>query len=297
MKRGSGLDGAVANFVETEQIVQRLDGRGNSSFVQIRGSIPLLWEQNGIWKLRPSLQQFGNTSDNLMVLQAHLQQMWHMYCNNHCKHNPAALSPPSAGTNLVCLNLIDKKGSQGRLGASWMRHLEALGDENHEQITTTVDNNHLNGQNQNNKSHKDSSGDLVLSASTIATLNRSVINNVCFPMKLYNLHDDTNDNGGDSNEQEGRKTTDEMLVRYVWFDYHHYFATKSVSESLVDLYPHLQDCLEGTGSVFLSHRIPIPGISHKKAQRQTQIIRTNCLDCLDRTNVVQVSYIYFMLFS
>ena len=62
--RGVNDDGHVANFVETEQLVR--SGKTNnrrteltllnqvsleascSSFVQIRGSVPLFWEQPGI---------------------------------------------------------------------------------------------------------------------------------------------------------------------------------------------------------------------------------------------------------
>ncbi|KAA0025607.1 phosphoinositide phosphatase SAC7-like [Cucumis melo var. makuwa] len=42
-RRGADSDGYVANFVESEQIIQ-LHGF-TASFVQVRGSIPLLWEQ------------------------------------------------------------------------------------------------------------------------------------------------------------------------------------------------------------------------------------------------------------
>ncbi|GLD75426.1 synaptojanin-1 isoform X1, partial [Lates japonicus] len=44
--RGTNDDGQVANFVETEQVIF-LDDKV-SSFIQIRGSIPLFWEQPGI---------------------------------------------------------------------------------------------------------------------------------------------------------------------------------------------------------------------------------------------------------
>ncbi|CAB1333303.1 unnamed protein product [Coregonus sp. 'balchen'] len=44
--RGANDDGQVANFVETEQVIF-LDDQV-SSFIQIRGSIPLFWEQPGI---------------------------------------------------------------------------------------------------------------------------------------------------------------------------------------------------------------------------------------------------------
>ncbi|XP_063059389.1 synaptojanin-1 isoform X2 [Engraulis encrasicolus] len=46
--RGANDDGQVANFVETEQVIF-LDDKV-SSFIQIRGSIPLFWEQPGIQK-------------------------------------------------------------------------------------------------------------------------------------------------------------------------------------------------------------------------------------------------------
>ncbi|VDN03233.1 unnamed protein product [Thelazia callipaeda] len=44
--RGVNDDGHVANFVETEQIIAL--GPDETSFVQIRGSVPLFWEQPGI---------------------------------------------------------------------------------------------------------------------------------------------------------------------------------------------------------------------------------------------------------
>ncbi|XP_055343352.1 synaptojanin-1-like isoform X2 [Paramacrobiotus metropolitanus] len=44
--RGANDDGNVANFVETEQIV--CIGDQITSYVQIRGSVPLFWEQTGV---------------------------------------------------------------------------------------------------------------------------------------------------------------------------------------------------------------------------------------------------------
>lgn len=48
--------GYVANFVESEQVVVLEDKQGNlatSSFVQVRGSIPLLWSQIPNIKYKP----------------------------------------------------------------------------------------------------------------------------------------------------------------------------------------------------------------------------------------------------
>ncbi len=52
------VQGTVANFVETEQIVELAPRDGSkprvvSSFVQIRGSIPLLWSQIPNVKYKP----------------------------------------------------------------------------------------------------------------------------------------------------------------------------------------------------------------------------------------------------
>ena len=44
--RGVDDNGCVANFVETEQCV--VLGNKVSSFLQIRGSVPVFWEQSGI---------------------------------------------------------------------------------------------------------------------------------------------------------------------------------------------------------------------------------------------------------
>ncbi|XP_052025184.1 synaptojanin-2 isoform X2 [Apodemus sylvaticus] len=46
LTRGVNDDGHVSNFVETEQTIYMDDGV--SSFVQIRGSVPLFWEQPGL---------------------------------------------------------------------------------------------------------------------------------------------------------------------------------------------------------------------------------------------------------
>ena len=50
------MQGSVANFVESEQLIVLEDKEGNfttSSFVQIRGSIPLLWSQIPNIKYKP----------------------------------------------------------------------------------------------------------------------------------------------------------------------------------------------------------------------------------------------------
>lgn len=53
--RGTDTEGNPANYVETEQIIEYKDGQGQGlmSFVQIRGSIPLIWHQTPNLKYKP----------------------------------------------------------------------------------------------------------------------------------------------------------------------------------------------------------------------------------------------------
>ncbi|KAM5229102.1 synaptojanin-2 isoform 2-T2 [Ctenodactylus gundi] len=70
--RGISDDGHVSNFVETEQAIYMDDGV--SSFVQIRGSVPLFWEQPGLQvgsrhlRLHRGLEANAPAFDRHMVL-------------------------------------------------------------------------------------------------------------------------------------------------------------------------------------------------------------------------------------
>ncbi|XP_017908900.1 PREDICTED: synaptojanin-2 isoform X1 [Capra hircus] len=70
--RGVNDDGHVSNFVETEQTIYMDDGA--SSFVQIRGSVPLFWEQPGLQvgshhlRLSRGLEASAPAFDRHMVL-------------------------------------------------------------------------------------------------------------------------------------------------------------------------------------------------------------------------------------
>ncbi|KAJ1904591.1 hypothetical protein LPJ81_002405 [Coemansia sp. IMI 209127] len=75
-RRGANTDGFVANSVETEQILA-IDTGGQGvhycSFVQTRGSIPLLWKQPSAG-LHPVPLVVGSEDENTAVCAAHLQR-------------------------------------------------------------------------------------------------------------------------------------------------------------------------------------------------------------------------------
>lgn len=95
-RRGIDRDGNVANFVETEQIVEYEGDR--ASFVQIRGSIPLSWQQfpDLRYKPPPTLYDIAQEEQNALCLK-HLEQCAVIYGRQ------------------VLLNLVDQRGAEGRL--------------------------------------------------------------------------------------------------------------------------------------------------------------------------------------
>lgn len=91
--RGADLQGNVANFVETEQIVEFENNRG--SYVQIRGSIPLIWQQYPNLRYKPTPVLISNQMQQ-EVISKHIESLLPMYGKT------------------VLVNLIDLKG--GELG-------------------------------------------------------------------------------------------------------------------------------------------------------------------------------------
>ncbi|KAJ2553227.1 hypothetical protein EV175_003014 [Coemansia sp. RSA 1933] len=75
-RRGANADGFVANSVETEQILAVNTGSQGvhyCSFVQTRGSIPLLWKQPSSG-LHPMPMVIGTENENSAVCAAHLRR-------------------------------------------------------------------------------------------------------------------------------------------------------------------------------------------------------------------------------
>lgn len=94
--RGGDEKGWVANYVETEQIVE-FNGMV-ASFVQTRGSIPLLWQQRPDlrYKPPPTLELRPGVSQK-DCFSRHFQEQTRQYGQQ------------------VIINLIDQKGAEGRL--------------------------------------------------------------------------------------------------------------------------------------------------------------------------------------
>ncbi|XP_056592078.1 synaptojanin-1 isoform X7 [Triplophysa dalaica] len=103
--RGANDDGQVANFVETEQVIF-LDDKV-SSFIQIRGSIPLFWEQPGIQVGSHRVKLSRGFEANAPAFERHLSALRMLY-----------------GKQLI-INLLGMKEGENMLSKAFQSHLKA----------------------------------------------------------------------------------------------------------------------------------------------------------------------------
>lgn len=100
--RGIDASGAVANFVETEQIVVVPNRKIVSSFVTVRGSIPVFWTQLVTLKYAPRIAIQSNRPDQAFT--QHFTELGQIY----------GQSGP-----FVCISLINLKGSELKLAEQY----------------------------------------------------------------------------------------------------------------------------------------------------------------------------------
>nr|CCA14342.1 phosphatidylinositide phosphatase SAC1like protein putative [Albugo laibachii Nc14] len=95
--RGIDENGNVANFVETEQICVFQDGR-QTSFLQIRGSIPFHWSSPVNMKYAPPVYQRNRIEKDVEAFRKHAYELMQLY------------------GRVILINLIDKKRHELQLG-------------------------------------------------------------------------------------------------------------------------------------------------------------------------------------
>lgn len=99
-RRGADLESNVANFVESEQLVEFDDGAIMSSFVQVRGSIPILWSQspNLKYKIPIRIASPGKADG---PFSSHIRGLVERY------------------KEVVGINLANQTGREGKLSAAY----------------------------------------------------------------------------------------------------------------------------------------------------------------------------------
>ncbi|KAK4833565.1 hypothetical protein QYF36_007355 [Acer negundo] len=104
-RRGANFEGDTANSIETEQLFE-IEGF-RSSFLQFRGSIPLLWEQIVDLSYKPQLKIINN-EQTPRIVERHFQDLLQRY------------------GDIVAVDLTDKHGDEGRLSAAYAAEMQKL---------------------------------------------------------------------------------------------------------------------------------------------------------------------------
>ncbi|KAE9048145.1 hypothetical protein PR003_g723 [Phytophthora rubi] len=114
--RGVDKDGCVANFAETEMLLVK-PSRAVCSYVQVRGSIPLYWDQMVTLKYMPRTRYAFSGHEsvvdwNELAFRAHMDNLIQRY------------------GHITCVNLIDKAGKsatvrdQSQLGSAFGKYVK-----------------------------------------------------------------------------------------------------------------------------------------------------------------------------
>ena len=220
--RGADSKGKVANSVETEEILTYKDNEeciNICSFIQIRGSIPIIWTQEPNMQLNPKIKPRDDFNSNCEVFKNHIEELFKNY-----------------GT-ICCVNLIDQKKDQQIIGEYYNRIVQ--------------------------------------------------------------------------NYKDGNKDK-ENLLKFVWFDFHKeckkmrydkikiLFKTNAFHECIDSFgYNHIKYKIEKYEEINQERKVTDILINNQileVIQVQKGTFRNNCIDSLDRTNVVQsVIGRYFLL--
>ncbi|KAJ8427816.1 hypothetical protein Cgig2_001627 [Carnegiea gigantea] len=107
-RRGADCDGYVANFVETEQIMQ-FHGY-TASFLQIRGSMPFLWEQIVDLKYKPKFE-IVKRDEAPRIAERHFLGLKNRY------------------GSVIAIDLVNKHGGEGSLNEVYANAMQQISNE------------------------------------------------------------------------------------------------------------------------------------------------------------------------
>ncbi len=260
-RRGADASGAVANFAETEQICLTLNGtfvQHVMSHLQTRGSIPLRWSSpTDVKTYRPRIRIGIDPLAQARALRQHLLEQFSYYV------------------------AVEDDGSR-------------VGPENSSNVAKFAKLVFVNLiDKKKDQGRLGRAFDAVLKAVMDVYAVKPQEQEPPLPPRLYDLH-----SSPPPNKESNRKPIEEMLgdpkaVDHIWFDFHAEVKDgrwDRLTSLLNDLQPTLLD--HGYFLAVAPNSTSDWSIQHL----QKAIIRTNCMDCLDRTNVVQSlfgRYIFF----
>ncbi|OWZ05193.1 Phosphatidylinositide phosphatase SAC1 [Phytophthora megakarya] len=303
--RGVDKDGCVANFAETEMLLVK-PSRAMCSYVQVRGSIPLYWDQMVTLKYMPRTRYAFSGHDsvvdwNELAFRAHMDDLIQRY------------------GHITCVNLIDKAGKsatvrdQAQLGSAFGKYVKK-----YNQLSKSGDGTSSAGSSavppmpaapafhaMSPRQHKSMSVSLP-SAPVSNGANGFVPSNgggsaVGSPTSASPVSN--SDKGSGSSSTPSLQSSVSLPVRdqsqlsiavpsaptsisqlfadpvaYEWFDFHHECRNLA--------WHNLSKLMTEVGEQFTQYRWFECDGEGRLLSRQRGVFRVNCMDNLDRTNVV-----------
>jgi len=293
-RRGLNDQGESANTVETEQILlltrrQTVYGPGKTftsppsereqvgyriaTFTQMRGSVPLFWSQSP-FSLRPPIVMERSEKDNALACRRHFEML-----NGRYGH-------------VTCINLAEQHGREGTLSESFRLHVNALeGVKDPEPVAADVD---LDTATLAGAATKADDAHAVPKLDKDAIWNAVTASGPHLPVH-YHAFDFHNICRGMKFENVAIliREMNERLGSMGWFE-----RTVSTEDAWAE-----QDRIlnldggvsSGTVSGGDNSGSAFGRGTAKVLRSQDGIFRVNCIDCLDRTNVVQSALARHML--
>lgn len=248
------------------------------------------------------------------------------------KHNKNPQQENGDKYSIHMINLIDKKGVQGKLGQLWRKVLGIVLSQHVLLLPRIGAHTRDSGRHAAFKIGTDSGGAGVVESSEGAdntasldsvagdrnatTVLHGVLNVTAADLlrshsvQEYDLFRTSHDGDSVSPHQQSDESIS-VATQWIWFDYHH--KCHDSPAAVLELFPLLQRAIH-TDNLYLQTNLS-SGISDRShgatsaassaahvstdvrtnkyasnvniLRTQTHIIRTNCMDCLDRTNVMQ----------
>ncbi|KAK1932511.1 Phosphoinositide phosphatase SAC1 [Phytophthora citrophthora] len=252
LKRGVADTGKAANDVETEQIIEDESmGPGKfSSFVQHRGSIPVFWSQETSATLPKPPIVLNRVDPTYSATQKHFADLFSRY-----------------GSPVVALNLVkqsEKKEREVIVGNEYMNAVEYLNSfmpPDHRVRYVALDYSRLSGPKQKGLN-------VLHSLDKVAVWALTQTGFFCSAPKRQ-----ISQNGN-------RRTAQAFFPSQPTEPWDAFTSSKN-----------LQRVGEGSEELSPEEPPPSPTITRNSGDwlEQRGILRTNCIDCLDRTNVSQFS--------
>lgn len=272
--RGVDKDGCVANFCETEMLLVK-PNRAVCSYVQVRGSIPLYWDQMVTLKYMPRTRYaFSGSNESIvdwneLAFRAHMDDIIQRY------------------GHVTVVNLIDRTGKtktvrdQAQLGTAFAKYAKKYNQQSRgpDALQLPTSSHAFGASPQFGNSPKNRSAQASPSSGAQSPTSASG-SSQSQPQPQPQPNSTTNSVAVATATAAAAAASQLFAepIAYVWFDFHH--------ECRKMQWGNLSKLLAEVATQFAHYGWFESDSEGRMVSRQKGVFRVNCMDNLDRTNVV-----------